>query len=254
MITKSFRRDIASLADSKGRKKLGAFVVEGSKCVLDTLDHFSLRYLIATQAWCDFNKVGGIVSSKIVIANRGEIGEMSSMSLAPDVMAVYDLPECQLFDAKNLKNTLVVALDRVQDPGNLGTIIRTADWMGVTNILASHDTVDCFNPKVVQATMGAISRVKIIYGNLVEMLSYFEEDTPIYGTFLDGENIYKAKLSNHGIIVMGNEGRGISDNVERMVNRRIMIPPYPLGRPTSESLNVAIATAITLSQFRNRNF
>ena len=130
--------------------------------------------------------------------------------------------------------------------------MRTADWMGIDTILASADTVDCFNPKAVQATMGAISRVKVIYGDLPGMLSSL--DMPVYGTYLDGENIYTAPLSTAGVVVMGNEGRGISPEVTACVSHRLLIPSYPPDRPTSESLNVATATAIVLSQFRSKLF
>ena len=250
--SKAFRREIATLADSKGRRRLGAFMAEGTKCVLDTLDHFNLRYLIATPRWIEDNPMPSVDESKIVTANRGEIGEISSFILAPDVIAVYDLPADIPFSAELTKDRLVLALDRIQDPGHLGTIMRTADWMGITTILASKDTVDCFNPKAVQASMGAISRVHVIYGDISKMLSEMPSDYSVYGTFLDGENIYSARLSDNGIIVMGNEGRGISDELARCINRRLLIPSYPPERPTSESLNVAAATAIVLSLFRSR--
>lgn len=253
MTTKAFRRDIASLGEPKGRRKLGAFMAEGTKCVLDTISHFSIRYLIATPSWLRDHNTDYCTKEKIIEANRGEIGEMSSMTLAPDVIAVYDLPSADFIDLRNVKGQLILALDRVQDPGNLGTIIRTADWMGVSTILASHDTVDCFNPKVVQATMGAISRVRVIYVDLAETLSDLSPEMPIYGTFLDGENIYAADLSSFGIIIMGNEGRGISDEISSKITRRLLIPSYPPERPTSESLNVATASAIVLSQFRSRH-
>ena len=248
MTTKAFRKDIAALADAKGRKKQKAFVVEGTKCVLDNLGCFKLKHLIATPQWLNSHNF----SENIVEANRGEIGEMSSMTLAPDVMAVYELPDDIEFDVNGIENQLVLCLDRIQDPGNFGTIVRLADWMGVTTILASNDTVDCFNPKAIQATMGAIARVKIIYGFLPDILSKLPKEMPVYGTFLNGENIYKATLSHQGIVIMGNEGRGISEEVAKFVNRRLLIPSYPPDRPTSESLNVATATAITLSQFRSR--
>lgn len=247
-LTKARRKEIAALADAKGRSRQGAFMAEGTKCVLDTLGAFKLRLLAATEAWLAAHDVDG----PVVAVNRGMLGEMSSMSLAPDVIAVYELPDDSVFDPELPAGNLVIALDRVQDPGNLGTIIRTADWMGITTILASADTVDCFNPKVVQATMGAISRVKVIYGNLPEMLEAVGKEVPVYGTFLDGENIYRQPLSDNGVIVMGNEGSGISAEVAAAVTRRLFIPSYPPGRATSESLNVATATAITLSQFRSR--
>lgn len=252
-LTKALRRDIASLADAKGRRRLGAFMAEGTKCVLDTIDAFAVRHVIATPQWLAACRLPHGID--IIEANRGQIGEMSSMSLAPDVIAVYDLPEPAAFTPTDANMQLVVALDRVQDPGNLGTIIRTADWMGVTTVIASIDTVDCFNPKVIQATMGAISRVRVTYGDLPSMLAdAAAAGAPIYGTFLDGDNIYDSPLSEGGIVVMGNEGRGISPQAGALVNRRLFIPPYPAGRPTSESLNVATATAIVLSQFRSRQF
>ena len=250
-LTKALKREIAALATGKGRRRSSTFMAEGTKCVLDTLEHFDLRLIIATESWIIEHPLIEKFSQKIIVAGRGEIGEMTSMTLAPDVIAVYELPADNPFEPQNLQNQLIVALDRVQDPGNLGTIMRTADWMGVTTILASTDTVDCYNPKVVQATMGAISRVKIIYGDLPEMLKALKGET-VYGTFLDGENIYTADLSENGIIVMGNEGSGISPEVAALVNRRILIPAHPATM--SESLNVATATAITLSQFIARTY
>lgn len=251
MTTRSFRKEIASLAEGKGRRKAGAFVAEGTKCVLETIGSFSLRHLIATEAW--FAEHPELVSDKAITANRGEIGEMSSMSLAPNVIAVYDLPEIAVADSVTIgRNELVLALDCIQDPGNFGTMIRLADWMGVTTVLASNDTVDCFNPKAVQATMGAIARVNIIYTDLAALLSETGGSPPVYGTFLDGENIYSSELTENGIVVMGNEGHGISKAVERYVTRRLLIPSYPPGRPTTESLNVATAASVVLSQFRAR--
>ncbi|MDE6301449.1 MAG: RNA methyltransferase [Muribaculaceae bacterium] len=253
-LTKALRREIADLARPKGRRTSHAFMAEGTKCVLDTLGAFSMRYLIATPEWLAAHKLPATIDSdKIIEAGRGVIGEMSSMSQAPDAIAVYDLPDEPQFRPEELAG-LTVALDRVQDPGNLGTIMRTADWMGIDTILASDDTVDCFNPKTVQATMGAISRVKVIYGDLPAMLERLAARMPVCGTFLGGENVYTADLPECAVVVMGNEGSGISDEVSRTVNRRLLIPSWPPERPTSESLNVATATAIVLSQFRSRLF
>lgn len=248
------RRDIASLATAKGRRKQGAFMAEGTKCVLDTLGHFTLRRIVATRAWLEANRLPAEVQPLVIPANRGDIGEMSSMTLAPDVIAVYDLPAAPVFDPAALAGSLVLALDRVQDPGNLGTIMRTADWMGLDTILASSDTVDCYNPKTIQATMGAISRVRVVYGDLPAMLAEMTPKMPVFGTFLGGENVYTADLPASAVIVMGNEGQGISPEVAARVSRRILIPSFPPDRPTSESLNVATAAAITLSQFRSRQY
>ena len=146
-----------------------------------------------------------------------------------------------------------MALDDVQDPGNLGTIIRIADWFGIEHIFCSSGTADVYNPKTIQATMGAIARVKLHYCNLPDFLkSASQKNTPIFGTFLDGENIYTQELPANGIIIMGNEGNGISKQIAEMVTHRILIPNYPQGCETSESLNVAVATAIVCAEFRRR--
>ena len=150
-------------------------------------------------------------------------------------------------------NGIVVALDGVQDPGNLGTIIRTCDWFGVHDIYCSKDTADCYNPKVVQATMGALARVKVHYVDLLDVIQECKEkDFPIYGTFLDGNSIYNAELTKYGVIVMGNEGNGVSAEVMALANKKLLIPSYPPERPTSESLNVSVATAIVVSMFRSQ--
>lgn len=150
------------------------------------------------------------------------------------------------------RRELVLALDGVQDPGNLGTIIRLADWFGISHIICSMDTADAYSPKTVMATMGAIARVRVHYVDLPRLLAECGADVPVYGTFLDGTDIYAEPLSAAGVVVMGNEGNGISDAVAQSVNRRLFIPSFPADRPTSESLNVAIATAITCAEFRRR--
>ena len=146
---------------------------------------------------------------------------------------------------------MCLALDDIQDPGNLGTIIRLADWFGIEHIFCSQGTVDVYNSKVIQATMGALARVKVHYCNLPELISSLK-DVPVYGTFLDGENIYDKPLSENGLIIMGNEGNGVSKEVSQLINNKLYIPNYPSGRTTSESLNVAIATAVVCAEFRRR--
>ena len=175
---------------------------------------------------------------------------ISQLKSANSVLAVVELPRHSLAKAQPAKN-LVLALDRVQNPGNLGTIIRLADWFGISDIVCSEDTADCFNPKVVQATMGAILRVRVHYTNLSQWFAN-QHDTKIYGTFLEGENIYSAELDKSGVIVMGNEGQGISAEVAETVSHKLLIPPYPADRCGSESLNVAVATAVICSEFRRR--
>ncbi|MBD5234321.1 MAG: RNA methyltransferase [Bacteroidales bacterium] len=245
-LTNRLRKEFASLDDAKGRRRAGIFPAEGTKCVLELLAAFTPRYIFSTAEWKE-QYASEIGEYEVITLKNCELKELSRLSATPPVIAFFELPEAAPVPSKKyFEENLVLALDRVQDPGNLGTILRTADWMGVHTVLASHDTVDAFNPKVVQATMGALARVNIVYTSLPEVLGGV--DTPVYGTFLDGTNIYSSPLTASGVIVMGNEGSGISAEVAACVTRRLLIPPYPGG--TVESLNVAVATAITLALFR----
>ena len=250
-LTNNIRKLVASLGASKHRRQEGVFKAEGTKCVLDTLPHFKVRYLIATDEWLsvhdEVSRCGAVVT-----ASHRDLERMSDLKSASDVIAVYDIPE-QILDIPTLSGRLVLALDSVQDPGNLGTIIRTADWFGVRDIICSRTTADLYNPKVVQATMGAISRIRVHYTDLEKALTEASAlGMPVFGTLLDGVDIYTSELSPSGVIVMGNEGNGLSEVVGSRLNHRLLIPSYPPSEPTSESLNVAIATAICLSEFRRR--
>lgn len=251
-LTNSLRKLVHSLSLAKHRRDTRLFVAEGGKCVADTAGHFVCRYLFARSSWMAENKntIAKLSAEEAFTATAADMERMTSLSTAPQVIAVYEIPKPTLFNSSEADDNLIVALDRIQDPGNLGTIVRLCDWMGVTTIIASTDTVDIWSPKTVQATMGAISRVKIIYCDLPSTLASCS--TPVYGTFLHAPSIYQAPLGANGIIVFGNEGQGISDEVAKLVNQRLLIPSFPPDRPTSESLNVATAAAITLSEFRSR--
>lgn len=251
-LTNALRKKIKSLAEAKYRREYGLFVAEGTKCVADTVSAFRCNTLLATSSWIEANAsvVDTVGHDRLIKMSRADLGHISSLKTPPEVIAVYRIPDATL-DSDAAAHQLVVALDRVQDPGNLGTIIRACDWFGITTVIASDDSADMWNPKTFQATMGAIARVSVHYGDLAAMISAIAPKA-VYGTFLDGDNIYDSALSATGIIVMGNEGRGISDAIASMVDRRLLIPSFPPGRPTSESLNVATATAITLSEFRSR--
>lgn len=245
-LTNNLRKAYASLATAKGRKEHGLFMAQGTKCVLDTLPYFQPECVLATAQWMsEHRNVEGVEVKK------ADLEKITTLSCAPDVIGVYKIPEQT--NPKPMPGNLYLALDCVQDPGNLGTILRVADWMGIGVVYASNDTADVWNPKVVQATMGAIARVEVCYTDLCPLLKS-ASGMKIYGTFLDGDDIYKADLSADGIIVMGNEGNGISAQVEECVNERLLIPSYPPDRITSESLNVAVATSITLAEFRRRNY
>ena len=174
---------------------------------------------------------------------------MSSFKSVPRSLAVIEIPPRKLRPAE--ADELIIALDEVQDPGNLGTIIRTADWFGISRIVCTPTTADCWAPKVVQATMGALLRVEVCYGDLGEWLADARKrGVATYATTLDGENIYDKQLTRGGIIFMGNEGRGLSDECRNELTHKLFIPPYPADAPTSESLNVAMATGIILAEFR----
>lgn len=241
MITKAEIQSIRALADKRGRDEQRLFIAEGEKLVAELrASTMRVRKIYTTKPlWADAE----------VIAEK-DMERISQLKTANSTLAVVECPKYDIAAVDPTKN-LVLALDRVQNPGNLGTIIRLADWFGITDIVCSVQSADCFNPKVVQATMGAIIRVRVHYTNLAGWLEcQHNRGANIYGTFLDGQNIYKAEKSSCGVIVMGNEGQGISAECEKSVTHRLYIPPYPVDNPGSESLNVAIATAITCSEFR----
>lgn len=251
-LTKRLLKDFESLDLPKGRRKTGLFVAEGSKCVLDLLPAFKCRYLFASPQWMQEHQ--GVTADEIVEASPSMLRQLTRLSTPSPVIAFFELPDnTEAPDAQYVIGNLTLVLDRVQDPGNLGTIIRCADWMGVRRIVASRDTVDAFSPKCVQATMGALARVAVAYVELDEYLASVK-GANVYGTFLGGDNIYTSPLSKGGLLVMGNEGSGISNAVAHHVTHRLTIPPYPIDAQTSESLNVGVATAIALSQFRARLF
>ena len=248
MISKATIKKIHALDMRKFRRNERLFVAEGPKLVDELCATMKPVYIAALPEWISEN--AKIVSgTEYDIVTPEELQRASLQKNPQQVIALFPIPEHR-FCTEQLKNELVLMLDGVQDPGNLGTIARIADWFGIRNILCSAETADIYNPKAVQATMGALARVKFHYTDLLQLLSQY--DGPVYGTFLDGENIYGQELSENGIIVMGNEGKGISQGVGEMINRRLYIPNYPIGTQTTESLNVAIATSIVCAEFRRR--
>lgn len=248
MLSKNKIKYIRSLELKKNRKEEQVFVAEGHKLVGDLLGHFPCRLLVATRTWLDRNPK--VQAEEIIEVTPDELTRASLQKTPQEVLAVFDQPVYEM-DASVVSKELCLALDDVQDPGNLGTIIRLADWFGIEHIFCSQGTVDVYNPKTIQATMGALPRVKLHYCHLPSLITSVGE-APVYGTFLDGENMYGKELSSHGLIVMGNEGNGISDEVGKLVNERLYIPNYPPQRETSESLNVAIATSVICAEFRRR--
>lgn len=249
MISKNKIKYIRSLELKKNRNKEGKFVAEGFKVVDDLLALQPADLIVATGEWLQGKHFGA--ETEVIEVTDEELKKVSFLQHPQQVLAVFR--QATSGDYSINTSELSLALDGVQDPGNLGTIIRIADWFGITHIYCSQDTADVYNPKVVQATMGSIARVKVEYGDLLGLVESLSADVPVYGTLLDGDNIYQQTLENRGLIVMGNEGKGISPALAKKVNHKLLIPNFPEGRATADSLNVAIATAITCSEFR-RNF
>ena len=255
-ISKNQIKFIRQLEQKKFRRREGLFVAEGTKVVGDLLAHYQPHAVFATQEWlAQHSSHLSLLTSHLNPVTDEELRRLSFLQHPQQVLALFPIPQPPDISLTSypspLTSSLSLALDGIQDPGNLGTIIRIADWFGIGQIVCSEDTADAWNPKVVQATMGSIARVNIIYNNLADFLDTLPADFPVYGTMLDGDNIYTQPLTSHGLIIMGNEGNGISPEIRRKVNRRLLIPSYRTD-DTAESLNVAIATAVTCAEFRRR--
>lgn len=251
MLSKNDIKIIKSLDLKKYRTENGLFVAEGHKLVGDILGKFICKLVVATEEWLAAHK--NIRAERIEAVTPDELKRASLLQNPQDVLAVFCIPKHDVSLRTASATNLVLALDDIQDPGNLGTIVRLADWFGIKDIFCSKGTADIYNPKAVQATMGAIARVNVHYTDLTSAIKELPEGTPVYGTYLNGDVIYDTDLSHNGVIIMGNEGKGISAEVGKTVNRKLYIPNWPSGAATSESLNVAIATAIVCSEFRRRN-
>lgn len=249
MLSKNIIKLIHSLEQKKYRKQHGLFLAEGDKLVGDLLPHYVCRLLVATSDW--LAQHSSLKAKEIIEATPQELTAASLLRTPQHVLALFEFQEEDVANTPQVNTTLSLALDGIQDPGNLGTIIRLADWFGIRDVWCSQQCADVYAPKTIQATMGAIARVRVHYVDLPQWLAQ-QKQVSIYGTFLDGEDIYTTSLTAEGIIVMGNEGRGISPDVEKTVTHRILIPNYPQGSPTSESLNVSTATAIVCAEFRRR--
>ena len=251
-ISKNQIKFIRQLEQKKFRRREGLFVAEGTKVVGDLLAHYQPHSLFATKEWlAEHASHLSPLTSHLYSLTPAELSRISFQQHPQQVLALFPIPPQADFQFSIFNSQLNLALDGIQDPGNLGTIIRIADWFRIRDIYCSEETVDAWNPKVVQATMGSIARVNIIYMSLAELIDSLPDGYPVYGTLLDGENIYTQPLTPHGLIVMGNEGNGISPEIRQRVNHRLLIPSYR-NDDTAESLNVAIATAITCSEFRRR--
>ncbi|SFN41645.1 TrmH family RNA methyltransferase [Salegentibacter flavus] len=241
MVSKSQIKLIRSLGQKKYRLKNAMFIVEGEKSIREFLSsRFVLEKLYTTEDCFE------IAASKIEIISEADLKKISQLKTPQIALAVFKIPKQESFRPQGL----VVALDGVRDPGNLGTIIRLCDWFGIQNLICSSDTADIFNPKVVQASMGSLTRVEVVYSDLAEFIKNTDK-LPVFGAFMEGENIYTKTLPAEGILVMGNEANGISEKIEKLITQKIGIPRFGDTNQT-ESLNVATATAILLSEFKRR--
>jgi TrmH family RNA methyltransferase len=256
MLSKNKIKHFRSLRLKKYREKYGEYLAEGEKIIKDLMEckYAGIKQLIATEQWLKENYEERIYPiENILIASEYELSKISSFKTSGKVIAVLQIPEHTVNKAA-IEKDISLVLDKIQDPGNLGNIIRIADWFGIKNIFCSADCADCFNPKVVQATMGAIMRINVYYVNLKYLLQEYSSYSgfPVYGTFLKGESIYDKDLEKRGFIVIGNESRGISKGIISYIKTRLLIPKYENQPVSVESLNVSAATAIVCSEFRRR--
>lgn len=247
-LSKNKLKYIRSLKEKKYRSEYGTFVAEGNKLVCDLLPYLNCQILVATASFLETTDTSNV--DEVIEVNDNQLAQASFLQNPQQALAVFFQPKVE--SPEDIKSQLVLTLDGIQDPGNMGTIVRLADWYGIKHIFCSHDTADIYNPKVVQATMGALTRVNIHYIDLVDFLNK-NKNMPVYGTFLDGKNMYEQEITPHGIVVMGNEGNGIRPEIEKLITEKLYIPNYPAGQQTSESLNVAVATAIICAEFRRRS-
>ncbi|MDT0605419.1 TrmH family RNA methyltransferase [Croceitalea rosinachiae] len=238
MVSKNQLKLIKSLHQKKYRNQYGLFFVEGLKTVKELLaSDFELEYVLVTKSM-----IANFEEAEVLSISEIDLKKISAFQSPSGVLAVFKIPQTKL----PTNEDWILALDSIRDPGNLGTVIRLCDWFGVQNLVCSPTTVDCYNPKVLQATMGSITRVNIVYQDLMELIT--QSNLPTYGAFMDGNSIYEEKFSESGILIMGNEANGISSDLEKMMESKVSIPQF--GISTTESLNVATATAILLNEIR----
>src|ERR1035437_3339007 len=239
MLSKSQIKHMSSLKVKKYRELYGEFIAEGSKLVMELLNsNYTAIALYALKEWLNDNKIPSGTKIDVFEINESEMSRITSLSTPSPCLLILKTHNV-LFNPITAEKELVLMLDEIKDPGNLGTIIRTADWFGFKYIVCSPDTVDLYNPKTIQSTMGSVARVNVSYQNLDDILKKTDKNVAIYGSLLDGENILHKKLSSNGFIVIGNESMGISEKIRNYINEKIFIPAYhseeDTDRPESRS-------------------
>lgn len=252
MASKNQIKRFASLQKKKFRERERLFAVEGNRSVQELFAcELSVMHILATEAWIQDNQGLSIAEAEVIPSSPDELAKISSLATAPEVIAIVQIPV--LHGLPNAEKELVLVLDTVQDPGNMGTIIRIADWFGIKHIVCSNETADVFSPKVVQSTMGSMGRVGVHYTELASYITAQKaKGVPVYGTLLSGTDMYAQQLSESGLVILGNEGNGISEPIAELVDTALFIPSYPKGTDTVESLNVGTAAAIVCAEFRRR--
>ncbi len=245
---------VNSLKIKKFRLKEKLFIVEGKKLVEEVLNSdLNIKSIFAISEWIAENYSNYEKFKDLIFETTPEIMQkISSFKTYSSVMALANFPENK--EISYSKNDFYLALNEIQDPGNFGTILRTCDWFGINNVICSHNCVDLFSPKTLQATMGAFLRINVVYADLASQILKYKEETNnlVFGTFLNGENIYKFPLPKSGMVIMGNEGQGIKKELETLIDKKLFIPNFSNSETYSESLNVAIASAIICSEFKRR--
>ncbi len=236
------------LTSRKQREKLGLFIAEGRKCVSDTIRLFTPEAIIVMER--DTEAIERYSAYPVYTVSESDMKKLSQFPSLPDVVAIYKIPEPLDFTCEEYKSGLTLMLDGVQDPGNLGTILRIASWFGVSRVVIGSGCADPFNPKAVQSSMGAVGMVRFTQKDLIEIIEDNQE-IPVCGTLLNGSDIYTTPLRLPAFVVMGSEGQGLCEKVRKKVNQPLLIPSFS-SRPHAESLNVAAATAITVSEFMRR--
>jgi len=250
MITASTIKQVKSLQQKKYRREYGLFVVEGQRMFSEIIESdLKIRDIYGLTSFINESKD---YENRVTEVTKKEMSRMSGLVTPSPVLAVVEIPN-NSFTLKAIQNNVSIALDDIQDPGNLGTIIRLASWFGIEFIFCSYGTAEAFSPKVVQASMGALTNVKVIYTDLESFVNdATKAKIPVFSTCLDGEEIYNASLPANGLIVFGNEGKGISNSLSNRIKRKLTIPRFSETTTGSESLNVAVAAAIVCSEFKRR--
>lgn len=248
MFSKSFEKYVNSLKQKKYRIEHGCFIAEGEKIAVEILHgELNIDQIIALPSWiASHEKLLKKQKAALTVVNEMEMSRISALSQPAGVMLVVEIPR-QEINEKTVAGNLHLVLENIQDPGNMGTIIRIADWFGIPYIFCSEDCVDAYNPKVIQATMGSIARIKIMETGLGELFRRFPA-MPVYAAVMDGENIFKTSLDNHGFIIIGNEARGISTGLSPFIHKKITIPKFG----NADSLNAAVAAGIVCAEFRKK--